>query len=201
MKVITLNNKAFIKSFSELVSTIKVRPDLVVGILNGGGYMLYEAKREFKSDTIDFKSVKLQRGNWIKNISFVKTILELLPYKVTNKLRIIESRRARKSIDSLNLNGITNQDFSFFSNEEIKSTHTNILILDDAIDTGKTMLTVKNKLSNLFPDSQIKVAVISWTIEKSIIKPDYFIFKNVLVRFPWSKDYKGKDFDKESFSS
>ena len=28
-----------------------------------------------------------------------------------------------------------------------------------------------------------------------------FVFKNVLVRFPWSKDYKGKDFDKKSFSS
>lgn len=201
MKVITLNNEAFIKSCSELVSKIKVKPDLLVGILNGGGYVFYEVKRELNSDTIDFKSVKLQRSNWIKNISLLKTTLRLLPYKITNKLRIIESGKARKSIDSFNLNGLTNQYLSFFSNEEVRPTPSNILILDDAIDTGKTMLAVKNKLTSLFPDSQIKVAVISWTIEKSIIKPDYFVFKNVLVRFPWSKDYKGKDFDKKSFSS
>ena len=47
-----------------------------------------------------------------------KTTLRLLPYKITNILRIIESGKARKSIDSFNLNGLTNQYLSFFSNEE-----------------------------------------------------------------------------------
>ena len=64
---------------------------------------------------------------------------------------------------------------------------------------GKQCLLLK--AIKLFPNAQIKNAVISWTIESSIIKPDYYLFKNVLVRFPWSKDYKGKDFEKKSFSS
>ena len=64
-----------------------------------------------------------------------------------------------------------------------------------------TQFIIKNNLSKLFVNTRIKIAVISWTIESSIIKPDYFMFKNVLVRFPWSKDYKGKDFEKKSFSS
>ena len=68
-----------------------------------------------------------------------------------------------------------------------------ILIIDDAIDTGRSMFVVKNNLKTLFPNAQIKTAVISWTLENSIEKPDYYIFKNVLVRFPWSKDYKQKD--------
>ena len=76
-----------------------------------------------------------------------------------------------------------------------------ILIIDDAIDTGKTMFIVENSLRKLLPNTQIKTAVISWTIENSIVKPDYYLFKNCLVRFPWSKDYKHKDFEKEGFSS
>ena len=82
------------------------------------------------------------------------------------------------------------------SNSKVK----NILIIDDAIDTGRTIFVVLNNLKRQFPEANIKMAVIAWTIEDSIVKPDYFIFKNDLIRFPWSKDYKGKDFEKSSRS-
>ena len=63
------------------------------------------------------------------------------------------------------------------------------------------MFVIKNNLKKLFPNAAIKTAVVSWTIETSVVKPDYYLFKNTLVRFPWSKDYKGRDFEKKSFSS
>ena len=37
----------------------------------------------------------------------------------------------------------------------------------------------------------IKILVIVNTREDSIVKPDVVKYKNVLVRFPWSKDFKG----------
>ena len=114
---------------------------------------------------------------------------------------MIESEKARKSIDTLNLYELSSCKLNFQFNSASKEEVKNILIIDDAIDTGKTMFIVKSNLNKLFPNAQIKNAVISWTIESSIIKPDYYLFKNVLVRFPWSKDYKGKDFEKKSFSS
>ena len=66
----------------------------------------------------------------------------------------------------------------------------NILIVDDAIDTGKTMFIVKNNLKQKFPEAKIEIAVLAWTIDSSIVKPDYYLYKNTLLRFPWSNDYK-----------
>jgi hypoxanthine phosphoribosyltransferase len=195
MEVITLNHKAFVEKCAELNSKLDFQPDMIVGILNGGGYVV----KEFHG--IEFKLVKLQRDNWLKNHFLVKFLLKLLPYAISNKLRRIESKKARQSVQTIDLNVLKQRIVEFKIDNDLKDKINNILIVDDAIDTGKTMFVVKNSLTKLFSNATIKIAVISWTIEESIIKPDYCLFKNTLVRFPWSKDYKGKDFEKKSFSS
>lgn len=195
MKVITLNKIKFSEKCEELTSNLKIQPDIVVGILNGGGYVINEIKNKQHFKTSCIELVKLQKKNKIKNNFFVKIILKILPYSILDLLRVFESNKARKSIDTLNLTQIPNNIISFDLNSISKNSIKNILIIDDAIDTGKTLFTVKRNLNNFFKDVQIKTAVISWTIETSIVKPDYYIYKNVLVRFPWSKDYKGKSFE------
>lgn len=195
MEVITLSHKAFIEKCAELNSKLDFQPDMVVGILNGGGYVV----KEFQY--IDFELVKLQRDNWLKNHFLVKLILRALPYFVSDKLRKIESKKAKQSIQAINLDELKQHVVDFKFDNISRGGIKNILIVDDAIDTGKTMFVIKNNLTKWFPNAKIKTAVISWTIENSIIIPDYSLFKNTLVRFPWSKDYKGKDFEKKSFSS
>jgi len=201
MEVITLNKKLFSEKCSELICKMDFHSDFVVGILGGGGYVIDEIVNEVGFDSTQFELVRLQRVNKFKSNFVVKSILKLLPYSITNKLRILESKKARSSITELNLTKLSSNYIDFKLNSDSIDIVKNILILDDAIDTGKTMFIVKNSLSKLFPESQIKTAVISWTIENSIIKPDYYLYKNILVRFPWSKDYKGKDFEKKSISS
>ncbi|GAA4815674.1 phosphoribosyltransferase [Litoribaculum gwangyangense] len=200
MEVITLNNEAFFKTCEELISKIDFEPEVIVGILDGGGYVSNEFKNKNDFQKVQFNSVKLKRKSYLKNNFIVKVVLKLLPYKVTNRLRLMESKKVKKTISDLNLNDLSNCEinFKFINNSEEKIK--NILIVDDAIDTGKTIFIIKNKLKKLLPDAKIKIAVISWTIETSIIKPDYYLFKNSLVRYPWSLDYKGKDFEKKSFS-
>ena len=201
MNVITLNKEIFFNKCTELVSKTNFRPDIIVGVLNGGGYIVNEIKKKDGFEKVQFEFIKLQRSNWLKRNLVFKFILKLLPNYINDKLRVIESEKARKSIDTLNLYELSSCKLNFQFNSASKEEVKNILIIDDAIDTGKTMFIVKSNLNKLFPNAQIKNAVISWTIESSIIKPDYYLFKNVLVRFPWSKDYKGKDFEKKSFSS
>lgn len=195
MEVITLNQKAFTERCAELHSKLDFQPDLIVGILNGGGFVV----NEFKG--VEIELVKLQRDSWLKHHFLVKFFLRTLPYAVSNALRKIESKKAKESIQDINLDELRHciVDLKFDNNS--RGNIKNILIVDDAIDTGKTMFVIKNSLAVMFPNAQIKTAVISWTIEGSIIKPDYYLFKNTLVRFPWSKDYKRKDFEKKSFSS
>ena len=200
IEVITLNREIFSEKCSELIGRIDFRSDLIVGILGGGGYIIDEIMSEVGLDSTQFELDKLQRGNKFKSNYIIKSILKFLPYRITNKLRIFESKKARSSIVDLNLTEVSAESIDFKLNLDSRETVKNILILDDAIDTGRTMFIVKNSLSKLFPESQVNTAVISWTQENSIIKPDYYLYKNILVRFPWSLDYKGKDFEKKSIS-
>ena len=193
MEVVTLNKEAFSRRCDELVSKLDFNPSMIVGILNGGGYVIEEIKNKNYFPSVFFYSVLLQRKNNFKNNSFFKYVARLFPYSISNRLRIYESKKAKKALDSLDFNELSKYVIDF--NIDIKEHGTNgkILIIDDAIDTGKTMFMVKNNLAKQYPNAEINTAVISWTLEKSLETPDYFIFKNKLVRFPWSKDYKGKD--------
>jgi hypoxanthine phosphoribosyltransferase len=192
MEVITLNKQSFSNTCEELASKIDFRPDLVVGILNGGGYVVNELKQNNYKQAY-FKLINFKRKTGFMDFFASPFILSLFPNKILNKLRTYKAINAKKSIRDINLEELSNFKLNFKLDESLKKNVNSILIIDDAIDTGRVMFVVKNNLIDLFPTSQIKTAVISWTIENSIEKPDYYIFKNVLVRFPWSKDYKQKD--------
>ena len=64
MEVITLNKQLFSNTCAELASKIDIQPDLVVGILNGGGYVVNEIKQNhFKK--AHFQVNKIQKKNRI----------------------------------------------------------------------------------------------------------------------------------------
>ncbi len=190
MEVITLHNNAFKEDSLKLISKLKLKPDLVLGVLTGGGYLLEVVKNDPQLKNSLFKSVTLQRKSTSIKKRFFKKVLPLLPYLILNWLRIKESKQVEKKIHKLNVNALKNKRVDFSFNEiQIKGIK-NILIIDDALDTGKTMFIVKNNLQHWFPNAKIEIAVIAWTIEASIVKPDYYLYKKKLVRFPWSNDYK-----------
>jgi hypoxanthine phosphoribosyltransferase len=193
MKLITLNKEAFEKACDELIFKIDIQPDMVIGILNGGGYVVDVVKKREAFKSAQFESIKLQRFEKIKNKPVFKFLLKHLPYTILNKLREYESKKARESIASIDKNQLAEYKIDLKINSNLEKPIRTILIIDDAIDTGKTMYMIKLNLMKLFPEAKIKAAVISWTIESSIVKPDYYIFKRILVRYPWSKDYKGTD--------
>ncbi len=203
MKVITLNTIGFFEKLNKLSDKVDEIPDVVVEVLNAGGYLGKVTKNDEKFNNVCYKQIRIQRrGEFIKQSLIFRSLLKILPYNVLDKLRLYESRKVKNSIKKLSLEELKKKNINLDSFElPSQKTIKNILILDDAIDTGRTMFVIKNSLQKQFPQASIKIAVISWTLENSIIKPDFYIFKNVLVRFPWSKDYKGKDFEKKSFSN
>jgi hypoxanthine phosphoribosyltransferase len=199
MKVITLNSDVFTKECKELFSRLTEWPDLVVGIKNGGTHVIEQIKRDFNTSL--FILIEPKRVGQIKDNRLVGFFLKILPYPILNKLRVVEARKLGKEMRYINIQELSDV-FIDFDNEDLEEDRIkNILIIDDAIDTGKTMFVAKNNFEKKFPEASIKTAVISWTINESIIKPDYYLYKDILVRFPWSKDFKGKRFEKKSFSS
>ena len=113
MNVITLNKEVFFNKCTELVSKTNLQPDLIVGILNGGGYIVDEMKKMDGFEKVQFESIKLQRSSWLKNNLFFKLILKLLPNTINSKLRVMESVKSRKSISTLNLDELSNSKINF----------------------------------------------------------------------------------------
>jgi len=188
LRVITLNNNAFKKKCSELIEKIDFQPDLIIGVQNGGAFVLNEFKISGKFGGADFEVVKIQRKDNFKNNFFAKLFLKYIPLKLADKLRVYEHSQVMDSLRSLTEKQLLSLEIN--SDIDHQKAPKSILLVDDAIDTGSTMFVVKNNLARIFGDCQIKTAVISWTIPESIVKPDFYIFNDVLVRYPWSKDFK-----------
>ena len=192
MKVLTLNTETFEKESLKLISKLEVNPDLVVGILSGGGHVLEAIKKHPNVKSSLFELVTLQRQSTNVKQRFLKPVLSILPYSILNWLRIFESNSVKAKISNLNLEKLQDNTIAFDTRNTIAKPIKNILIIDDAIDSGKTMFVVKSNLQQKFPKAKIKIAVLAWTIDSSIIKPDYYLYNNTLLRFPWSNDYKRK---------
>ena len=188
MKVVTLNNQAFAAKCTELAEKIPKNIDLIVGVLGGGGYVVDEIRTEFSSTEIRF--AEINREQELKDNVLVRFLLRILPYGVLNTLRVVESKRIKKKLKFIESDDLTQHNVSFDTSGLDTTKVKNILIVDDAIDSGSTMIKVKRKMEAHFQDSKIITAVISWTIHDALLKPDYYLYKNTLVRFPWSKDYK-----------
>ena len=75
----------------------------------------------------------------------------------------------------------------------LKSGKHNVLIVDDAIDTGATLKLIKETLEVKYPLTDTRIAVITVTSNHPLIDADYCLFHDrTLVRFPWSNDVKKK---------
>jgi hypoxanthine-guanine phosphoribosyltransferase len=134
--------------------------------------------------------IKLQRDSTkVKEKINLKKFLMYMPKSVLNIMRLTEgilfelltSFITKKRIGKLNL---TNQQIDIIKNT------INILLIDDSIDSGQTIKTIKEKIVELNPRSNIKIAVITMLYKKQSISPDYLLYHRTSIRFPWSMDTK-----------
>lgn len=64
-----------------------------------------------------------------------------------------------------------------------------LLVVDDAVDSGITLATVLELLSEICPaGTEVKSAVITVTLDAPRAMPDFSLYRGVLCRFPWSFD-------------
>jgi len=189
VKVITLHPDAFKQSCIELCKQIEVKPDVVIGIKDGGLHVqrVIEASEIFEDTT--FVSLQIDKPDNKKSTKQkLAPLLKRLPKFIVNKLRVLEMKKRGKTIKGIESEQLYSKTITLEALNIENPNH--ILIVDDALDSGKTMTIAHTNIAKRFPDAQIKTAVITWTLEQAIFQPDYFKFKNVLCRFPWSFDYE-----------
>ncbi len=197
MQVLTLDPSAFEQHAAKLAELVETsdshRFDAIVAVKRGGSFVCdafchYFPKENYK----ERYDISLQRPSTKRKNGVINKILKQLPYPLLNLMRMAESRLLSWRKEREEHAPIPNIDFpgglaKILRDEEMP----NILIIDDAIDSGDTLFAIAKTLRKANIQAMIRIAVITETTMNPRIHADYSLYRNkTLIRFPWSNDYK-----------
>ena len=122
-----------------------------------------------------------RKGNKLKKL--LKPFMKFIPRKILVGLR-------KKEMNST-YHETNNERNIIYSDEKYKKyiNAKKILLIDDSIDSGYSIIEVKKVLEQYFKNSEIKVAVFN-TMKKSVVKPDFTLYEDMMICGPWSNDSK-----------
>ena len=199
MQVLTLDNRTFEEKCRHLADMVRngtaARYDAIVAVRRGGSYVCDAFCRFFPSSGYgDRYDVSLQRPSTKRKNGMLSRILKRLPLPVLDMMRMAESSilsllhrmKADKATPGVELpEGLRRL---------LEDTETpEILVVDDAIDSGDTLFAIAESLRNTNPRLRLRIAVITVTTNNPRIRPDFALFSNrTLIRFPWSNDFKNQ---------
>lgn len=165
---------------------------LVVGIKEGGipiAKMVVKQLQKESSAKIDFVSVTCQRpstkrkkSNQLIKITLQKSF-KILPQSILNRLRVIEYKYLLHKAEN------NSREITFPDNFDWK-VYDKILVVDDAVDSGNSLRSVLEKIEQeiIIPKTNIISLTVVVTNKESVIVPDYYLYSDILIRFPWSLD-------------
>lgn len=197
MQVITLHPEDLETHASCLARRVETGPvrffDAIVGVRNGGAFVCDSFCRYFPTSRYGSRyDVVLQRPSSKRKEGRAGALLKKLPTGLLDLLRMAEARllsfsdsvAGKKELPDveigLKLQGVLRQK----KNPEI-------LLIDDAIDSGKTLSAIAATFKKINPSVRISVAVITVTTASPLMNADYALYRNrTLIRFPWSNDYR-----------
>ena len=176
-KVVTLDSVAFAAACAGLEGVVSdlYDPDYVVGIESGGRYV---AEHMFAA--LPHGYVARQRPSTRRKGKAVRNMLRFMPRFVADNLRRGEAwLLSRKTPVALTYEGPLPAGLM---NAE------RVLVVDDAVDSGATLYAVISGILAVRPNIEIRTAAIVQTTDSPLIRPDFVLFSNCLMRFPWSAD-------------
>lgn len=168
-------------------------PDAVVGIATGGWLVVESLPSD--SDFARFICTLQRRSTATKqHTGLAMRILKLLPYSVTDLLRVVEDRIGERAVPAPRAPSPSLAHSLADVGAEVRARGLrNIAVIDDAVDSGATLACVISELARCVPsDVTIRTGAITRTRspERTIVAPDYVVFENTLCRFHWSYDYR-----------
>lgn len=159
-------------------------PDLVVYIAKGGYLIGQNIANYFAVENVGIHAER--RGNKLKER--LAPLLEHIPQRLKFYLRKIEL------ISGLHGKHSNRNVYWDISQERLKDIRKKrkILIVDDSVDTGYSMLSVVKEINReLGNKAVIKTAAINcWEKSATIIKVDFFNYIDTIIETPMSKDSK-----------
>lgn len=193
MNIVTLTSNGLDWQTQELAKTIgRDHPEpfgAVIAIKRGGSYIAQSFFKNFAPERFSaYAEVELQRPSTKRKKGWLVKILPHLPLWMLDGLRCAEAsllefkhRISKREVPRIELDDEVA--------DRLKNIEGDILIIDDAIDSGLTAGAVVNAIRNLKGNARIYLMVITVTTSRPLVTADYYIYNNkTLVRFPWSND-------------
>lgn len=183
MNYIELSSKDVENKTIELYDKISknYKFDLVIFIAKGSYTIGQKLSELGKCPLLEIKATR--KGNKLKKI--VSPILKLIPKKIKMYLR---NKEVKSNVHEKNI------DRNVIYDREIWNKYKDsrkIVLVDDSVDTGYSIKACKEEIEKFFPNSNIKVAAFNYFDKSSsVIKVDYYIYKETMMNGPWSNDSK-----------
>ena len=195
MKVDTLNAREFDQACSLLAKKIYEAgcPDAIIGVRVGGAITAKQVYSYLlnRCSALQYYEVSASRRSSItkKNASS-RRIFALMPRFLLDLLRVLEHHSLSISM-LVNRGSERRMKIDEHLRKHIKGqSYKLVYLIDDAIDSGATIMSLLNELNLINPDIEFKVAVLVVTQKTPKVFPDLSLYRNILLRFPWSSDYK-----------
>lgn len=135
----------------------------------------------------DLKGVPLleifatRKGNILKKI--ISPLLKYIPKTVLIKMREKEVKSDYHTVKNDRKIDYDKEKYQQFLEKK------RILLVDDSIDSGNSIILTSNAIKNIFPKSELKIATMN-VMKKSSIRPDYYLYEDTMICGPWSNDSK-----------
>jgi hypoxanthine phosphoribosyltransferase len=195
-KVINYSNSQLSKTMHSLAKEVEsggLTPSYVLGVLNGGRTPAELFTEYWNSNEIETLFYKLQRKTTGRVKSSLVKLIKRFPKFMVNFVRSAEMS-FYSILPTSNTPITADENCLFFLRSKIEASKitekTPFIIVDDAIDSGKTILKIVETLKEVGVDRAcIKVIVVVHTLPKPLVTADYFKESGLLIRFPWSSDF------------
>lgn len=197
MQVVTLTPEDLNAHTARLADAVRTdaptRFDAIVAVLRGGSIVCDYFLRHFARSLYTARyDVALQRPSTKHKKKVLGKILRHLPYPLLDAMRKAEAKMLslRRKINEPPV--IPEVEMPNGLAAALTQTHQpEILLIDDAIDSGDTLYAIVATLRKTNPETKITVAVITETTDHPRIRANHTLYRNnTLIRFPWSDDYK-----------
>ena len=195
MTVITLNKPEFENACYALAVKIAETDDVkaLIGVRTGGATvakLVFSYLQQQGKQLEYYEAGAARYATAAKNTHGIKNTFKYIPAVFLDWLRIAEhyivSLRMRLSEEAERSVCLDGRLIDYLDDLE----DGRLFIIDDAIDSGATVKILRDEIKLIKPGLEVKVAVLVVTQKKPLVTPDVCLYQNVLLRFPWSSDYK-----------
>ena len=197
-RVITIHKATLCDESTRLMDAIHrsgFDPDLIVGIATGGVLVVeameHTGARRFSCELRRTSTERRSRS------PLFQRVVSRLPYIVSDRLRQLEDVIGQRlPLDAKappETGPAFHRDIDAIVQAAVEDQARNILVVDDAVDSGVTLAAVVQSLRHQLRNAvDVRSAAITVTRPpgRRLVSPDYVLYEDTLCRFPWSFDYR-----------